>query len=860
MKKTYALLLLILYSITFFGQEIQFEQIHDPNRIVSAEFTKVSKSSSAFADIDGDKDMDVVICGITSNRLPITKLYLNDGNSNFTEIPDASLISAYSGSVIFADVDNDNDQDLFISGWNKEESAISILYFNDGKGNFTENTKSSIEGIYKSSCALADVDNDNDLDLLISGITGDRFTDKPTTKLYLNNGKGHFSISSTSEFTGLDNGAIAFADIDNDSDLDLLMTGNTRDHNNYSEPLTQLYMNNGKGVFTEAKEIPFPNFSYSDLKFGDIDSDGDQDVIISGYQRTTYMTINHTGLYINDGKGHFTEQYTSLPSAEQSIIELIDIDNDSDLDIIISGDLNEWEDKTKIYLNDGKGHFTWDKKNFPTVPGGSISLADTNGDNKLDILLTGCGMARLYHNDKENGFNYVNKPYLEGTEGGSVAFADIDGDNDQDALVTSGRIHYTNATIYKNNGKGFFSTEETLIEGVSSSSIAFADVDGDNDQDVMVSGWSANTKGFTKLYYNNGQGIFNVTTDMPFEQVAFSALAFADVDNDNDQDVVLTGHSYHNDKAEARLYINNGMGDFTEKQQSFTGVSQGYVAFADVDNDNDQDLIITGKHINNSVIISKLYTNDGTGNFSEVTNTPFKGVYDSSVAFADVDGDMDQDVLISGGDLSYKTSTKLYENKGNLNFEEVTQLPFDHVEEGTVAFADFDKDNKPDVLLSGRNNNDEYIAKLYKNNGKWNFSEIENAPLDGGAYGGMAIGDIDGDKDLDVFLSGRNKDGSKITNIYRNTTLITTTHVTTPTTPNTFQLYPNPTNSIINISLPTTSDDIKVKIFDLSGKLISQRNFARNKLVQLHLEGPNGLYFIEIVSQQSKQIFKVIKN
>ena len=80
---------------------------------------------------------------------------------------------------------------------------------------------------------------------------------------------------------------------------------------------------------------------------------------------------------------------------------------------------------------------------------------------------------------------------------------------------------------------------------------------------------------------------------------------------------------------------------------SFDGVFYSSIAFADIDNDNDQDVLITG-YIDWGQPNTKLYTNDGSGNFAEVTGTPFDGVRDGSIAFADIDNDNDQDLLITG--------------------------------------------------------------------------------------------------------------------------------------------------------------------------------------------------------------------
>ena len=104
---------------------------------------------------------------------------------------------------------------------------------------------------------------------------------------------------------------------------------------------------------------------------------------------------------------------------------------------------------------------------------------------------------------------------------------------------------------------------------------------------------------------------------------------------------------------------------FTEIPDTpFLDIAGGEMAFADVDGDNDMDVLFTGRI--NTIYYAILYTNDGAGNFSEVPDTPFEGVAGSSLAFEDIDGDNDADVLIVGfGDSGY--SAKLYKNDGTGN-------------------------------------------------------------------------------------------------------------------------------------------------------------------------------------------------
>ena len=240
-------------------------------------------------------------------------------------------------------------------------------------------------------------------------------------------------------------------------------------------------------------------------------------------------------------------------------------------------------------------------------------------------------------------YSYISASHrISPTSLSSVAFADIDGDNDQDLLVTGFDLWGNPiAELHKNSGTGRYSlVTNTPFEAVSESSIAFADIDNDNDQDVLITGYTG-SRGISKLYVNDGGGNYTLVPNTPFKGVFSSSIAFADVDGDNDQDVLITG------SFSSKLYANDGNGNYTLVPDTpFEGVRSSSVAFADVDGDNDQDLLITGATVSRK--IAKLYTNDGRGNYTLVPNTPFVGVRSSSVAFADIDGDQDQDLLITG--------------------------------------------------------------------------------------------------------------------------------------------------------------------------------------------------------------------
>jgi hypothetical protein len=132
-----------------------------------------------------------------------------------------------------------------------------------------------------------------------------------------------------------------------------------------------------------------------------------------------------------------------------------------------------------------------------------------------------------------------------------------------------------------------------------------------------------------------------------------------------------------------------------------------------VDGDGDQDVLITGQN-SSSQRIAELYTNNGSEGYSLVSETPFDGVWLSSIAFADVDGDDDQDVMITGQNSSFQRIAKLYTNNGSEGYSLVNATPFDGVDSGSIAFADVDGDSDQDVLIIGRNSS-LLISKLYRN-------------------------------------------------------------------------------------------------------------------------------------------------
>lgn len=422
----------------------------------------------------------------------------------------------------------------------------------------------------------------------------------------------------------------------------------------------------------------------------------------------------------------------------------------------------------------------------------------------------------------------LQSPPLRGARFSALAFADVNGDGHQDVLIAGQDNSIMGGSkLYINDGLGNF-TElvNTPFDSLVAVALAFSDVNGDSYQDVLITGtesFSA-TERIAKLYTNDGLGNFTEVLDTPFEGLWFGTVTFADVNGNTYQDVLLTGQN-SSDQRIAKLYINDGSGDFTEMIDApFEGVRFSSVAFQDMNNDSYQDVLITGQ--NNEVErIAKLYTNDGLGNFTELTDTPFIGVWESAVAFSDVNSDGFPDVLITGQDSLSKGNTKLYINNSMGNFTEMMDPPFDDAWRSSIAFSDTNGDGHQDVLIAGENNLGQRISKLYLNDGLGNFTEVLDTPFDGTRFGELSFADVNGDAKEDVLITGENISGEYISKLYINDGEVSSIEEINSEQALNFSLFPNPaTINRLHVRYVTAENGfVNIKLYESNGQVLSQQ-------------------------------------
>jgi predicted nucleotidyltransferase len=353
---------------------------------VDFSFPGVMAGNAVWFDFDNDSDLDIIVSGLTDSKEFLTKIYRND-RGNFKDI-EAPIIPLWTErGVAWGDYDNDGDFDLAIQGRLDTTgfNNVTKIYRNDD-GNFID-INASLMGLCGGSVIWADFDNDGLLDLLISGSPDNGSTFY--TKIYKKE-KDNF-VDINAHLPGVWGSSIAAGDYDNDGDLDILLTG----YGHYST-ITRLYRNelqNDKITFVDTY-AQLQAVNSSAVAWGDYDNDGYLDICLSGIS----FNVPITKIYRNNGGESFIDINAPLKPMAVSALAWGDYDNDGDLDLAVSGAEDFWygtNPTTKIYRNDS-GMFVDINANITGTWFGSLTWGDYDGDGKLDLLMTGGTVSRPY--------------------------------------------------------------------------------------------------------------------------------------------------------------------------------------------------------------------------------------------------------------------------------------------------------------------------------------------------------------------------------------------------------------------------------------------------------------------------------
>lgn len=698
------------------------------------------------------------------------KLFRNDGQGKFTDISDAAGInnSGFGLNVVATDIDQDGWTDLYIS---VDYDQPDYLFMNNRNGTFTNKLPNTINHIsnFGMGSDVADYNNDGLLDIAVVDMASeDHFRSKTNmgsmrpnvfwknvadgkhyqymfNTLQINNGNGTFSeVGQVAGMSKTDwSWSILIADFDNDGLKDISITnGIKRDvrNNDFNyhikernkqgqkdflvqdilnimpvNPLSNyIFQNNGDYSFTnKAKDWGFdqPGFS-NGMAYGDLDNDGDLDLVISNVDAPASLYNNTDG-----NQNNYIRFKLETEKNKLALNAILKIEHQGTIQIQELTHTRGYFSASEPILHFGLGQINkvdkvtvkWTNGTWTVLKDIKINQLHTlsqkdathdtqpNSQKPVSILADVTAKKTIDYTHQENDYNDFEKeillPHKQSENGPYLAHGDVNGDGLEDFFV-GGAVGYSGVLFLQKEDNTFKkSANQVWQQDKSCEDLGslFFDADGDQDLDLyVVSGGNEYQNGSPqlqdRLYTNDGKGNFTKATNaLPAIKESGQCVLAADIDGDGDQDLFVGGRlipGQYPQAANSYIFLNEN-GTFTNATETVAAGLTGLglvtdATFEDYDGDKDLDLVVVGEWMPISI-----FENEG-GKFTNVTDD--FGLSDSNGWWWSIaSGDFDQD-----GDLDFVVG-----NLGkNTKFKATSEKPF------MVYGSDFDNNGTNDIVLA----------------------------------------------------------------------------------------------------------------------------------------------------------------
>ncbi|MBI4325231.1 MAG: VCBS repeat-containing protein [Chloroflexi bacterium] len=462
--------------------------------------------------------------------------------------------------------------------------------------------------------AIGDVDRDGWADLYLCSLDG-------PNRFYRNLGDWRFEEMELGEAAcvGQFSTAATFADVDGDSDLDLLVNGIMAG--------TRLFLNDGKGKWTEVEDSGFSRTaSATSMALADIDGDGDLDLYCTHYIDVMYLYDLTTRFSLMKREGRWlvakvNDQPTTAPPWKDRFEALPD------------GRVRELPEQDGLYRNDGRGHFTsiqndpgvfLNEQGAPVAPyrdyGLAVMFRDLNGDGVPDLYVCNDNASpdRAWINSGRGTFRAIEPWKLRHTSRSSMSldFADIDRDGHDDLIVLDmlARTHEKRMTqLFKDVPDAQERERIDARPRYSRNTLFFGRPDGSFAEAAFWAGVAASDWSWCPVF-------LDVDLDGYEDLLIANGFEFDVLDQDSENELrerrrrftwaqrkrFLAFHPHAPSPNAA--FRNRGDGSFEPMSREWgfdqQGVSNG-MALGDLDNDGDQDVVV-----NNLNAVASLYRND----------------------------------------------------------------------------------------------------------------------------------------------------------------------------------------------------------------------------------------------------------
>lgn len=319
-----------------------------------------------------------------------------------------------------------------------------------------------------------------------------------------------------------------------------------------------------------------------------------------------------------------------------------------------------------------------------------------------------------------------------------ILLRDFDGDGDLDAVFANCTLF--DSRVWLNNGHGVFTATNQLLSR-QAHGIDVGDLDGDDDLDLFITChyYTKDNVPYhlpSKVYLNDGKGVFSENAqNFGDSLLSGNVVNLLDIDGDGDLDAMV---QYYQEPD--RIYLNDGKANFQLSNLSLPE----YSTFGDLDKDGDVDILAIIPKIGYEV-----WLGNGDGTFTGSWTLMDSTATPSPISLGDLDRDGDLDAVVTKYFGNERLPTQIWYNGGAGKFER-SKVELPDVFRGTVTLDDLDNDGSIDAVATNHGRK----VQIWINDGAGNLIDTgirlgEESDRNEGA----ALGDIDNDGDLDMFVA-----------------------------------------------------------------------------------------------------------
>ena len=629
-------------------------------------------------------------------------------------------------SVVVGDFNKDGFPDVAVG--NHLSGQLSILL---GKGNGSfQDVVGYNDGLYGAitGIALADFDGDGNADVVAAHQNA-----SSSVTIFKGVADGTFLVRSNYDTGGSWPSAVAVGDLNGDGKPDVIVV------NQFSNDVSVL-LGNGDDSLQPAVIYGTLGLSPVAIEVSDLNGDGKLDVIVVNQGSADISVL------LGNGNGTLQTATTYGAGTSPSAVAVGELNGDGKIDLVVADAGNSFGGVPSgfvMLLGKGDGSFQYPSNFLAGVTPNGVKIYDFNHDGKADIALANIGggfggapsgLSIVLGNG--NGTFGPETMFPAGLSTWSLAVADLNGDGEADVVL--GNASLDKISVLTGLGGGNFLVAPKVSTTSFSRAVALADFNEDGRADLA----SSETWDMIAIRLGNGDGSFQSVSNY-LTGVLPMALDTADFNADGHADVATANRI----TGDVSLLLGNGDGTFQPTLNSPAGLTPMALAFGDFNHDGKLDLAVVLQDTNQVAVL----LGNGDGTFQPPA--PYDaGLAPTSVTVGDFNDDHHADLAVVN---SGSANVSILFGNGNGTFQPAMNLSVDPGLYSSVPFSvaasDLNGDGVSDLAVSNQGSYLPTPLSVFLSNGNGTFQAQVNYGL-GSSLGPIAIRDFNGDGKVDVAL------------------------------------------------------------------------------------------------------------